>query len=74
MTIEYYGKLSAVRAQFRRDKHAVLQFDKDGKLVKEWKNAHAIVLELGLHSIYSALRRDKCEVGGFIWRYKIDAE
>lgn len=53
--------------------HVVVQTTKNGKVVKEWKNARTAILETGVKGIYEAINSgdDGAERGGFIWKYKV---
>ena len=50
----------------------VIQYTKDGKIVKEWKSIYDIERNLGYgHSKISACCRGKSKTaGGFVWKYK----
>lgn len=50
----------------------ILQFTKDGELVKEWPSAREAERQLGIpHSnIYACLKGHYKSAGGFVWRYK----
>ena len=50
----------------------ILQYDKDGNLVKEWPSMNEITRELGYGTgnIYSCCRYRYKQAHGFVWRYK----
>lgn len=50
----------------------ILQFDKDGNLIKEWISIHQIYRELGYSpgNIYSCCQKKYKQSYGYIWRYK----
>lgn len=50
----------------------ILQFDKDGELIAEYKSARDAQNELGIHNskICDVLKGRQKTAGGFIWRYK----
>ena len=49
----------------------ILQFSKDGELVKEWTSAHEAERQLGIacSSINACLRYGSKSAGGFVWRH-----
>ena len=49
----------------------ILQFTKDGTLIKEWPSAREAERQLGISqsSICSCLKGRKKSAGGFVWRY-----
>ena len=50
----------------------ILQFAKDGTLIKEWTSIREAGRQLGipLSSIAACLRYGRKHAGGFVWRYK----
>ena len=50
----------------------ILQFAKDGTLIKEWLSAHEAERQLGIacSSICRCLKGRYKSAGGFVWRYK----
>lgn len=54
----------------------ILQFTKDGELVKEWPSAHEAERKLGIFrsSICSCLKGYHKSAGGFVWRYASSSE
>lgn len=50
----------------------LLQFSKDGELVKEWPSAHEAERKLGIPqtNICQCLKGRYKSAGGFVWRYK----
>ena len=49
----------------------ILQFAKDGELVKEWSSAHEAERKLGISQsrICACLKGKRKTAGGFVWRY-----
>lgn len=49
----------------------ILQFSKDGTLIKEWQSASEAERKLGIpqSSIVGCLRYGRKSAGGFVWRY-----
>lgn len=64
--------ITEIREQVNADMREVHQYDKNNNLVAVWKNAYEAIKTLGISNIYDSLHKIKEEVGGFIWRYKID--
>lgn len=52
------------------DMHSILQYDMQGKFIKEWRCASDIFKELGL-DVNACVKGLKPSVGGFRWTYKI---
>ena len=52
---------------------AVLQYDIEGRFIREWKSIQSIESELKIRhgNIVSVLRGNRNKAGGFIWKYKI---
>ena len=50
----------------------ILQFSKDGTLIKEWPSTKEVERQLGIaqSNICHCLNWRKKSAGGFIWRYK----
>ena len=50
----------------------ILQFSKDGTLIKEWPSAHEAELQLGIfqQNICACLKGRLKSASGFVWRYK----
>ena len=57
--------------EIRRSLHTVLQCDKEGNIIREWKNAHTAEKELGISGVYDSLRGTTKTAGGYIWKYKV---
>lgn len=53
---------------------AILQFTKDGKFLRRWKNSSEITRELGIGktTIHAACKRKNHQTKGYIWRYEGD--
>lgn len=52
------------------DKHAILQFDLDGNLIKEWRCAYDVQKELGINVNPCLKGKVEC-AGGSKWCYKL---
>jgi len=54
-------------------KKPILQFDSDGNLLKEWKSAKDVELELGLcrKNISANLRGKSKHAYGYVWKFKV---
>lgn len=52
----------------------ILQYDKNGNFIKEWKSTAEMTKELGIKEIHYVLRGERKTAGGFIWKYKKDVE
>ena len=54
----------------------ILQFTKDGELVKEWPSAQEAYRQLGISkgNICSCLKGRNKSAGGFVWRYARSSE
>lgn len=52
----------------------ILQYTKNGKFVKEWKNVLDITSNTNLvkTTLYVVLKRERLSTGGFLWFYKED--
>ena len=48
----------------------ILQFTKDGTLIKEWSSAHEAYRQLGISHICQCCKGRRKSAGGFVWRYK----
>lgn len=50
---------------------AIVQFDREGNIIKEWKNARTIFLETGMSdwSILEVCRGNRHTAYGYLWRY-----
>ena len=50
----------------------ILQFTKDGTLIKEWSSAHEACRQLGIacQNICACLKGRYKSAGGFVWRYR----
>lgn len=61
------GKKGAIKQSI-----PILQFSKDGTLIKEWPSTHEAGRQLGIprSSIGACLRYGLKHAGGFVWRYK----
>ena len=61
------GKKNAIKSSI-----PILQFAKDGELVKEWPSAHEAGRQLGIpqSNICHCIKGSYKTAGGFIWRYK----
>jgi hypothetical protein len=64
-----------IKKNFREGKRnnstPVLQYNKQGDLVKEWRSPADIIETLGLKGLYNNLTNISKSCGGFIWKYKI---
>ena len=58
------GKKGAIKLSI-----PILQFTKDGELVKEWPSAKEAWRQLGISNICACLKGRKKSAGGFVWRY-----
>ena len=67
-------KTGAINGKKGAIKHSIpiLQFTKDGTLIKEWPSAHEAERHLGiLQSSICQCCKGRCKsAGGFVWRYK----
>ena len=52
------------------DMHAVIQYDLDGNLIKEWKCVSDVKKELGI-DVSQCVKGFKESEGGYIWKYKV---
>ena len=52
------------------DMHAVLQYDMEGNLIREWKCVSDIKKELGI-DVNECVKGKKENLGGYIWKYKV---
>ena len=52
------------------DMHAVIQYDLEGNLIKEWRSVSDIKKELKI-DVNECVKGFKENVGGYIWKYKI---
>ena len=61
-----YGKIGGKKSSI-----PILQFSKDGKLIKEWPSAHEAErqLEIPHSSICACLKGRLKFAGGYVWRY-----
>ena len=48
----------------------ILQFTKDGTLIKEWPSVREAWRQLGISNICACLKGYRKSSGGFVWRYK----
>lgn len=74
---------ASYNARYSRERHperkrngknhllAVIQFDKEGNVVKKWENARTIFLETGMSdwSIAETCRGNRHTAYGYLWRY-----
>ena len=72
--VRYSMNLHPERENRRNSKYmdiAVIQFDKDGNVLKEWENARTIFLETGMddRSIREVCRGNRHSAYGYLWRY-----
>lgn len=60
------GKKGAIKQSI-----PILQFSKDGTLIKEWPSTHEAERQLGIacSSICNCLKGYRKSAGGFVWRY-----
>ncbi len=52
----------------------VLQFDKQGNFIKEWKSYRQSERETGAHHVSHVCNNKRKTSGGFIWKYKEEKE
>ena len=66
----HMAKMSALAHQARRT--PILQYDKNGKFIKEWGSGKEAGDELGISpkNISHVVRGQRKTAGGFIWKYK----
>jgi hypothetical protein len=64
------------RREFAKELHKVLQLNKNGEVVNEYINPRQATIATGLKGIRKAVDsgNEGAEVGGFIWKYKIERE
>ena len=65
MTGAINGKKSAIKHSI-----PILQFSKDGTLIKEWPSLREVGRQLGIAHICDCLKGRRESAGGFVWRYK----
>ena len=74
LTIKDLSKIRIGNENAKSIYRAVLQYTKDGKLIKEWASMNSAAKELkinrsGIHSCCNG--RNRCKsYGGYVWRYK----
>lgn len=66
---KHYGGILHNGKHYRKP---VLQFSMSGELIREWKSAYAVELELGFYStlISRCCREKQSHHKGFIWEFK----
>lgn len=74
LTIKDLSKIRIGNENAKSTYRAVLQYTKDGKLIKEWVSMNSAARELkinrsGIHSCCNGINRTK-SYGGYVWRYK----
>ena len=64
-------KYGAINGKKSAIKHSIpiLQFSKDGTLIKEWPSASEACRRLRISNICHCLKGRKKSAGGFVWRY-----
>ena len=55
-----------------KERHAVLQLDLDGNLVREWENASEAIRETGLYGIRNCIKGVQKRCGGYVWKLKVE--
>ena len=48
----------------------ILQFSKDGMLIREWQSIQEAYRQLGIAHICNCLKGNRKSAGGFVWRYR----
>ena len=74
LTIKDLSKIRIGNENAKSIYRAVLQYTKDGKLIKEWASMNSAARELkinktGIYSCCNGINRTK-SYGGYVWRYK----
>ena len=69
-----YGKITGKKygvINGKKNSIPILQFSKDGTLIKEWSSACEAQRQLGIHqqSICACLKGRLKSTGGYVWRY-----
>ena len=66
-----YGKIGG-KIGGKKNSISILQFTKDGTLIKEWPSAYEAKRQLGIpqSNICNCLKGRLKSAGGYIWRYK----
>ena len=66
-----YGKIGG-KIVGKKNSISILQFTKDGTLIKEWPSAYEAKRQLGIpqSNICNCLKGRLKSAGGYIWRYK----
>jgi hypothetical protein len=61
-----------VRNNAESVKKPILQYDKEGNFIKEWKSAKDVEIEIGLSrkNISANLRNKTKQAYGYVWKYK----
>lgn len=59
-------------SRFRRMSRVIVQIDLDGKPVREWENTSRAENELGIQGIKAVLFGLKDQIGGYVWKWKLD--
>ena len=74
LTIKHLSKTKIGNENAKSIYRAVLQYTKDGKLIKEWASMNSAARELKINrsGIYNCCNgRNRCKsYGGYVWRYK----
>lgn len=71
VSMKMTGRKQDKERVIRNSKHTnILQFSKDGKLIKKWDLVSDITKELGIDHccIYAVLNGKQKTAGGYIWR------
>lgn len=55
-----------------KERHAILQLDLDGNLVREWKSVAEAIRETGLYGIRNCVKGTQGRCGGYVWKYKVE--
>ena len=74
LTIKHLSETKIGNENAKSTYRAVLQYTKDGKLIKEWASMNSAARELkinktGIYSCCNGINRTK-SYGGYVWRYK----
>lgn len=70
-SLSHVTKYEAVK-EFRRLARAIVQIDLDGKPVREWENMARAENALSIIGIKQALFGFKAQIGGYVWKWKLD--
>lgn len=69
---EIHEKMGKSLSKIEKQSIPIIQFSKDGALIKEWQSAKEARRQLGISQshICNCLRGRRKSAGGFVWRYK----